>query len=83
MEASVEFRRYQDVTRGTDQRPANELSDIAVHLLGLAGEAGSVASEYKKYLRDGPAHSWWKARMREELGDVLWYGLGDRFALGS
>lgn len=69
----MEFRRYQDVTRGTDQRPANELSDIAVHLLGLAGEAGSVASEYKKYLRDGPAHSWWKARMREELGDVLWY----------
>ncbi len=69
----MEFKRYQNVTRGTDQRPDNELSDIAVHLLGLAGEAGSVASEYKKYLRDGPAHSWWKARMREELGDVLWY----------
>lgn len=46
---------------------------LVVHLLGLAGEAGSVASEYKKYLRDGEAHHWWKARMHEELGDVLWY----------
>lgn len=69
----MEFRQYQEATRTTDQRPSHELKDIAIHLLGLAGEAGSVASEYKKFLRDGAAHAWWKARMREELGDVLWY----------
>ena len=28
---------------------------------------------YKKKLRDGDAHGMWKARMRAELGDVLWY----------
>jgi NTP pyrophosphatase (non-canonical NTP hydrolase) len=59
---------------GTDAEPtAARAEALVVHLLGLAGEAGSVASEYKKYLRDGEAHHWWKARMHEELGDVLWY----------
>src|SRR6266704_2871967 len=69
----MRFSDYQDAARQTDQRPGGELADIAVHLLGLAGEAGSVATEYKKRLRDGAAHTAWKARMREELGDVLWY----------
>ena len=49
----MQFAEYQRSTRGTDQRPGHDLQDIAVHLLGLAGEAGSVASEYKKWLRDG------------------------------
>ena len=57
----------------TDQRPGSDPEDIVVHLLGLAGEAGSVASEYKKMLRDGRSHAWFKPQMREELGDVLWY----------
>lgn len=69
----VEFTEFQQQTQNTDQRPGRDLGDIVVHLLGLAGEAGSVASEYKKMLRDGQAHAWWKPRMREELGDVLWY----------
>jgi NTP pyrophosphatase (non-canonical NTP hydrolase) len=47
--------------------------DLAVHLLGLVGEVGSIATEYKKMLRDGPAHVALKSRVREELGDVLWY----------
>jgi NTP pyrophosphatase (non-canonical NTP hydrolase) len=57
----------------SDAVAAARAEALVVHLLGLAGEAGSVASEYKKYLRDGDAHHWWKARMHEELGDVLWY----------
>jgi NTP pyrophosphatase (non-canonical NTP hydrolase) len=69
----VKFSEYQRATRETDQRAGTELADIAVHLLGLLGEAGSVATQFKKYLRDGDAHTAWKARMREELGDVLWY----------
>lgn len=69
----MEFAEYQKSARATDQRTGAELEDIAVHLLGLAGEAGSVAAEYKKKLRDRDAHPMWKARMREELGDVLWY----------
>jgi NTP pyrophosphatase (non-canonical NTP hydrolase) len=69
----MRFSDYQDAARQTDQRPGDELADVAVHLLGLAGEAGSVATEYKKLLRDGTAHTAWKARIREELGDLLWY----------
>jgi NTP pyrophosphatase (non-canonical NTP hydrolase) len=69
----VQFTEFQTLIRETDQRPGGELEDITVHLLGLAGEAGSVAAEYKKKLRDRGAHPMWKARMRAELGDVLWY----------
>lgn len=69
----MELDEYQTRAAATDQRRGDDLSDIVVHLLGLAGEAGSVAAEYKKHLRDGPAHTYWKLRMREELGDVLWY----------
>jgi len=42
-------------------------------LLGLAGEAGTLLSEYKKHLRDGDAHQLHKERVAEELGDLLWY----------
>lgn len=69
----MEFSEFQAKALQTDQRPGEALDDMVVHLLGLAGEAGSVASEYKKMLRDGTAHAWWKPRMREELGDVIWY----------
>jgi NTP pyrophosphatase (non-canonical NTP hydrolase) len=69
----VKFTDYQRSIRETDQRPGETLEDMTVHLLGLAGEAGSVASAYKKYLRDGAADTAFKLRMREEIGDVLWY----------
>jgi NTP pyrophosphatase (non-canonical NTP hydrolase) len=69
----MKLRTYQEAARQTDQRQGADLADIAVHLLGMVGEAGSVATEYKKLLRDGPAHTAAKARIREELGDVLWY----------
>lgn len=69
----MEFDDYQQASRATDQRPGADLADITVHLLGLAGEAGSVAAAYKKKLRDGEAHGMWKTKMRAELGDVLWY----------
>jgi NTP pyrophosphatase (non-canonical NTP hydrolase) len=69
----MKFRTFQEAARQTDQRQGTDLADIAVHLLGMVGEAGSVATEYKKLLRDGPAHTAAKARIREELGDVLWY----------
>lgn len=69
----MDFPEYQRAVRDTDQTQGRELADIAVHLLGLNGEAGSVATAYKKYLRDGDADAGYKLRLREELGDVLWY----------
>jgi NTP pyrophosphatase (non-canonical NTP hydrolase) len=46
---------------------------MIVPLLGLAGESGTLLSEYKKYLRDGSAHENFAEEVREELGDLLWY----------
>ncbi len=41
--------------------------------LGLAGEAGTVLTNLKKYIRDGEGFDSFKDRLKEELGDVLWY----------
>lgn len=69
----MEFGEFQQQAQRTNQRAGDDVADVAVHLLGLAGEAGSVATQYKKRLRDGEGHQAWKAQFREELGDVLWY----------
>jgi NTP pyrophosphatase (non-canonical NTP hydrolase) len=69
----VEMTRYQQAAIKTIQ-PAQAGQDaVAIALFGLAGEAGGVATVYKKHLRDGSADPAFLASMREELGDVLWY----------
>ncbi|MEV5721465.1 nucleoside triphosphate pyrophosphohydrolase family protein [Amycolatopsis mediterranei] len=79
----MELSDYQRAAVRTDQRPGTDLEAITIALLGLAGEAGSVATEYKKQRRDGAAYLASKIRMREELGDVLWYvaDLCEKFGL--
>jgi NTP pyrophosphatase (non-canonical NTP hydrolase) len=53
--------------RGEGNQDPRELSYLG---LGLAGEAGEVAGELKKLLRDGRSDP---ARLAEELGDVIYY----------
>lgn len=65
----MDFEEYQQRAIETDQAPDSK----EVPLFGLAGEAGQLLSEYKKYLRDGDAHLLFKDRVAEELGDLLWY----------
>jgi NTP pyrophosphatase (non-canonical NTP hydrolase) len=79
----VKLSEYQKAALRTDQQPGADLKAVTIALLGLAGETGSVATEYKKQLRDGPAHHTAKIRIREELGDVLWYlaDLCEKFGL--
>lgn len=73
----MDLNAYQEQARATDRVPStgNSSADhsMIVPLLGLAGEAGGLLSEYKKYLRDGAAHQLFKERVSEELGDILWY----------
>lgn len=68
---------YQRLAIETDRVPKSEKGSaqdsIIVPLLGLAGEAGELLSEYKKQLRDGASHTLHRERVQEELGDVLWY----------
>jgi NTP pyrophosphatase (non-canonical NTP hydrolase) len=73
----MHLSKYQSEAGKTSQpsRPdeVERLKERIVPLLGLAGEAGQLLSEYKKFLRDGPAHLSFRERVSEELGDLLWY----------
>lgn len=69
----MDFRKYQEKALKTDQIPTKSGNGIIVPLLGLVGEAGTLLTEYKKYLRDGDAHKLFKEGVAEELGDLLWY----------
>jgi NTP pyrophosphatase (non-canonical NTP hydrolase) len=71
--AIMDFNMYQERAKKTDRNPGSDEKSIMIPLLGLAGEAGQVLSEYKKYLRDGESHTLFKERFAEELGDLLWY----------
>jgi NTP pyrophosphatase (non-canonical NTP hydrolase) len=55
---------------------------MIVPLLGLAGEVGSLLTEYKKHLRDGTAYRIFREQIAEDLGDLLWYvaSVASRFA---
>ena len=79
----MDFPRYQHAAVKTLQTPVPGTDPVLVPLLGLAGEAGSLATAYKKQLRDGPSFEESKHQLREELGDVLWYiaALAHRFGL--
>ncbi len=78
----MDFDDYQQKALGTDQRPAGD-DAVIIPLLGLAGEAGTLLSEYKKHLRDGGGHVEYKSLVAEELGDLLWYiaNLASKFGL--
>lgn len=70
----MEFSSYQEEAKKTIQeyiqgKEANKL----VPFLGLIGEAGSVITELKKSLRDGKAYTSYNKKLKEELGDLLWY----------
>ena len=79
----MDFYEYQELAMRSNQIPAVENADFIVPLLGLVGEAGSLLTEYKKYLRDGSSHKLFKEGIAEELGDLLWYiaNLASKFEL--
>lgn len=78
----VDLDDYQQKALGTDQRPEGE-DAVIIPLLGLAGEAGTLLAEYKKFLRDGGSHLEYESLVGEELGDILWYvaNLASKFNL--
>ena len=74
----MDLNSYQLEAQKTDRVPSGQTegdgdSHLIVPLLGLAGEAGELLSEYKKHIRDGASHLLFKDRVAEELGDLLWY----------
>lgn len=57
----------------TTDRTKDPDRGLQIVLHGLAGEAGSVVSEAKKWFREGHPPAGLAARVEEELGDLLWY----------
>jgi NTP pyrophosphatase (non-canonical NTP hydrolase) len=73
----MKLREYQLEAQKTDHVPWNRKDEsdagIMVPLLGLAGEAGTLLTEYKKWLEERDSYQIFKERVAEELGDILWY----------
>ena len=74
----MELNEYQRLANQTDQQPRKlnletDPRSIMVPLLGMAGEVGELLGEHKKWLRDGDSYKLFPDRVKEELGDLLWY----------
>ena len=74
VQQDMEFDDYQEKAALTDQFP-DKTADRAliIPLLGLAGETGTLLSEFKKKIRDRDSYEGFNHRAKEELGDILWY----------
>lgn len=71
---NLSFEEYQTAARATALYP-RRLENLEYPTLGLAGEAGEVANIVKKIQRDsgGVTTDETRAKLKDELGDVLWY----------
>ena len=70
----MNFEEYQSEASQTALYP-RRLSNLEYPTLGLAGEAGEVANIVKKIQRDfgGEITDEIRAKLKDDLGDVLWY----------
>lgn len=70
----MNFEEYQSEARSTALYP-RRMSNLDYPTLGLAGEAGEVANIVKKIQRDndGMITDEIRGKLKDELGDVLWY----------
>jgi NTP pyrophosphatase (non-canonical NTP hydrolase) len=70
----MKFEEYQEEAKQTALYP-RRLQNLEYPTLGLAGEAGEVANIVKKIQRDfgGEITDETRAKLKDELGDVLWY----------
>ncbi|HRJ87479.1 MAG: nucleoside triphosphate pyrophosphohydrolase family protein [Blastocatellia bacterium] len=70
----MNFDEYQSAASNTALYP-RRLENLEYPTLGLAGEAGEVANIVKKIQRDhgGVVNDDIRLKLKDELGDVLWY----------
>jgi NTP pyrophosphatase (non-canonical NTP hydrolase) len=70
----MNFEEYQAEAKQTALYP-RRLRNLEYPTLGLAGEAGEVANIVKKIQRDhgGEITDETRVKLKDELGDVLWY----------
>jgi NTP pyrophosphatase (non-canonical NTP hydrolase) len=70
----MNFEEYASQASKTALYP-RRLANLEYPTLGLAGEAGEVANVVKKIQRDhgGVLNDEIRSKLKDELGDVLWY----------
>jgi NTP pyrophosphatase (non-canonical NTP hydrolase) len=70
----MKFEEYQSEAQSTALYP-RRMENLEYPTLGLAGEAGEVANIVKKIQRDhaGVITDEIRGKLKDELGDVLWY----------
>ena len=70
----MNFEDYQKEASATALYP-RRMANLEYPTLGLAGEAGEVANIVKKIQRDhgGLLNDEIRGKLKDELGDVLWY----------
>ncbi len=73
MDHGLTLAAYQELAARTDRVNEKGPSAIMTALLGLAGETGSLLTEYKKWFREGERYRVFTDQVAEELGDILWY----------
>jgi MazG C-terminal domain len=71
-EARTWLAAYARTTSSTNVLP-RDVALPALFAAGLVGEMGGILAEIKKAAREGPAYPRYRHRLREELGDFLWY----------
>jgi len=69
----MDFEEYQDQAWVFDQHQDDPERALTIALLGLGGEVGTLQTNQKKVVRDGPLHTDHRALAVEDLGDILWY----------
>lgn len=67
----MDLNKYQRLAMQTANRDMEWEEQFTNAVLGLTGEAGEVADEWKKCRYHG--HPYVMSRTMGELGDVLWY----------
>ncbi len=79
----MDLSTYQQGARRTAGYPQS--ASVTYPALGLAGEAGEVANQVKKIIRDdaGQVTPERRAKILDELGDVLWYAAALASDLGA
>ena len=66
------FAEYCNDAERTD-RLVGHHDHVALLAAGLFGETGSVLAELKKTERETGAYPFYRHRLIEEIGDLLWY----------
>ncbi|KNC68127.1 nucleoside triphosphate pyrophosphohydrolase family protein [Pseudoalteromonas ardens] len=69
----MDLDKYQEFALSTAQFDITTEQARTICLLGLSGEVGELTTEFKKKLRDGDGYHFYRNKVTEELGDILWY----------